>query len=101
MMLRPRTHTDDVIDAMKRGVDEKIIRELGVFYHQFVELCHQKDYQPDGVYLTPHVHNLAKTILSEELYEGMRDNTQGVVWEVFMTIREKLTDHRNEEIEIV
>jgi hypothetical protein len=95
---RTRTHTDDVIDAMQRGVDIEVIRELGVFYQQFAELCYQRQYQSDGVYLTPHVHNLAKTILTDDLYQVIRDDTDAVIWECFMTIREQLTGYRETSI---
>ena len=95
-MRRDRTQTDDVIEAMQRGVDIAVIRELGVIYDD-LRGCLLDDHA--GYWDSDHVREIAiKLNIDDPRQDVSRDYT--FIDMCFSEIRFRLTGHRNEEIEV-
>lgn len=89
---RYRTHTDDVIDAVKRGVDIEVIRELGVLYDLVVFGEHQFEAEDS---LSMGYAGEAITKVSQALNINLSWSWgQNDINACYLEIRYRLTGHR-------
>lgn len=101
MTTRQRTITDDVIEAMQRGVDHEYIRKLGEYHALLTDAYAQFRYHINGPYGSPYLHKLAREILGADVYSELDEimETGPLIEETFSVIRFRLTGHRDDEIE--
>ena len=88
--MRYRTHADDVLEAVNRGVDEQTIRELGVLYGRLISA------EADD-------HGEGNRVTGQEIARDLKLPSGPDDYEVFeichLEIRYRLTGHRDREIE--
>lgn len=96
MTYRYRTMTDDVLEAIQRGIDPDVIRELGVLYDALEEKYWEGIH---GDYGWDHatIRKIADTLKLSP--HDIRDGYD-MAMECFKCIRYRLTGHRKTRIKV-
>ena len=99
MSIRARTITDDVIEAITRGVDLTVIRKMGVLYDTAIYLQYLYAHDRSGDMMSSNSDRTHRELCDELGIEPPISSYEANITTCILEIRYRLTGHKHIAIE--